>query len=47
MIHNTVQVAAMGLAVALFGYAPILAGFGLSFGLLGVWLRSNLERLRP
>src|SRR5256886_17429255 len=40
-------VAAMGLAVALFGYAPMIAAFGLGFGLLGLWLRSNLQRLRP
>ena len=40
-------VAAMGLAVAWLGYAPMLAAFGLGFGLLGLWLRSNLQRFRP
>jgi predicted MFS family arabinose efflux permease len=40
-------VAAMGLALALFDYAPMIAAFGLGFGLLGLWLRSNLQRLRP
>jgi hypothetical protein len=47
MIQNPVQVAAMGPAVALFGDAPMLAAFGLGFGLLGLWLRSNLQRFRP
>jgi predicted MFS family arabinose efflux permease len=40
-------VAAMGLAASLFGYAPMIAAFGLGFGVLGLWLRSNLARLRP
>jgi len=40
-------VAAMGLAVALFDYAPMIAASGLGFGLLGLWLRSNLQRFRP
>ena len=40
-------VAAMGLAVAWFDFAPMLAAFGLGFGLLGLWLRSNLQRFRP
>jgi len=40
-------VAAMGLAVSVFGYAPMIAVFGLGFGVLGLWLRSNLARLRP
>ena len=40
-------VAAMGLAVSVFGYAPMIAVFGLGFGALGLWLRSNLARLRP
>ncbi len=37
----------MGLAVSVFGYAPMIAVFGLGFGVLGLWLRSNLARLRP
>jgi predicted MFS family arabinose efflux permease len=40
-------VGAMGLGVALFDYAPMIVAFGLGFGLLGLWLRSNLGRLRP
>ena len=40
-------VAAMGLAASVFGYAPMIAVFGLGFGVLGLWLRSNLARLRP
>jgi predicted MFS family arabinose efflux permease len=40
-------VAAMGLAVAFLGYAPMIAAFGAGFGLLGLWLRGNLGRLRP
>ena len=40
-------VAAMGLAASVFGYAPMIAVFGLGFGVLGLWLRANLSRLRP
>jgi predicted MFS family arabinose efflux permease len=40
-------VGAMGLAVAFVGYAPAIIAFGLGFGLLGLWLRANLFRLRP
>ena len=40
-------VAAMGLAVSLFGYAPMIAAFGAGFGLLGCWLYCNLNRLKP
>ena len=40
-------VGAMGLAVAFFSYALMIALFGLGFGLLGLWLRFNLWRLRP
>jgi len=39
-------VAAMGWAVSALAYAPMIAAFGLGFGLLGLWLRSNLWRLR-
>jgi predicted MFS family arabinose efflux permease len=40
-------VAAMGLAVAAVGYAPAIVASGIGFGLLGMWLRSNLHRLKP
>jgi predicted MFS family arabinose efflux permease len=40
-------VAAMGLAVAAVGYAPAIVASGIGFGLLGMWLRSNMHRLRP
>jgi predicted MFS family arabinose efflux permease len=40
-------VAAMGAAVAAFGYAPMIMAFGIGFCLLGVWLRSGLARLHP
>jgi predicted MFS family arabinose efflux permease len=39
--------AAMGVAVAYAGYAPMIAAFGLGYGALGLWLRSNLARLQP
>jgi predicted MFS family arabinose efflux permease len=43
---QAIGVAAMGVAVAWFDYAPMIAAFGLGFGLLGLWLRSNLQRFR-
>ena len=39
--------AAAGAAVVFIGYVPTIAGFGLGFALLGLWLRYNLRRLRP
>ena len=39
--------AVMGLAVAYAGYAPMIAAFGVGYGLLGLWLRANLSRLQP
>jgi uncharacterized membrane protein len=42
---QAVGAALMGGAVALFGYAPMIACFGLGFALLGVALRYNLQRL--
>lgn len=39
-------VAAMGLAVAAAGYAPAIVASGIGFGLLGLWLRSNMQRLK-
>ena len=40
-------VAAMGIAVAYAGYEPAIAAFGIAFGVLGLWLRTNLGRLKP
>jgi predicted MFS family arabinose efflux permease len=40
-------VAAMGVAVAALGYAPAIVASGIGFGLLGIWLRANMHRLRP
>lgn len=40
-------VAAMGALVAAAGYAPAIAASGIGFGLLGLWLRSNMHRLKP
>lgn len=39
-------VAAMGLAVAAAGYAPAIVASGIGFGVLGLWLRSNMHRLK-
>ena len=46
-VGQALGAAAGGTAVALIGYAPAIAAFGLGFALLGVWLRYNLRRLRP
>lgn len=40
-------VGAMGLAVAFLDYVPAIVLFALGYGALGLWLRSNLGRLRP
>lgn len=40
-------VAVMGAAVAAAGYAPAIIASGIGFGLLGVWLRYNMHRLKP
>jgi len=42
---QAVGAALMGGAVAAFGYAPMIACFGLGFALLGVGLRYNVQRL--
>ena len=39
-------VAAMGAVVAAAGYAAVLAASGVGFGLLGLWLRANMHRLK-
>jgi predicted MFS family arabinose efflux permease len=46
-LGQALGVAAMGVAVSAFGYAPMLAAFGAGFAALGVWLRYNMWRLRP
>jgi YNFM family putative membrane transporter len=40
-------VAAMGFAVTLLPYPLAIALFAFGFAALGVWLRTNLWRLRP
>lgn len=40
-------VAAMGLAVAVAPYSYAIASFAFGFAVLGVWLRTNLWRLKP
>jgi len=40
-------VAAVGVAVRWAGYAEMICAFGLGFCMLGLWLRTNLWRLRP
>ena len=35
----------MGAGVTLFGFAPMIALFGICFGLLGIWMRANYHRL--
>lgn len=39
-------VGAMGVAVAFLDYVPAIVAFGLGYGVLGLWLRANLTRLR-
>ena len=39
--------AAMGAAVAFFGYSPMIVAFGVGYAVLGLWLRGNLWRLQP
>jgi YNFM family putative membrane transporter len=46
-LGQALGVGAMGLAVAAVGYAPAIMACGVGFGLLGLWLRANLHRLRP
>ena len=38
-------VAAMGVAVGAFSYAPSIIAFGIGFAALGLWMRTNLHRL--
>jgi predicted MFS family arabinose efflux permease len=46
-VGQALGAATMGLAVAAFGYAPMLVAFGLGYGALGLWLRGNMWRLQP
>ena len=46
-LGQALGVGAMGLAVAAVGYAPAIMACGVGFGLLGLWLRANLHRLKP
>jgi YNFM family putative membrane transporter len=44
---QAVGVAAIGLAITATGYAPALVACGVGFALLGLWLRLNMQRLKP
>lgn len=46
-LGQALGVGAMGLAVAAFGYAPSIMACGVGFALLGLWLRANMQRLKP
>jgi predicted MFS family arabinose efflux permease len=46
-LGQAIGVAVIGLAVAAAGYAVAIIACGLGFGLLGLWLRANLGRLKP
>jgi hypothetical protein len=37
----------MGALVAAAGYASAILASGVGFGLLGLWLRYNMHRLKP
>lgn len=44
-LGQAMGVAAMGVAVEAFGYAPAIMGFALGFFALGLWIRHNLHRM--
>ena len=44
---QAIGVAVMGVAVAAAGYPAALIAWGVGFALVGIWLRSNLDRLKP
>jgi YNFM family putative membrane transporter len=46
-LGQALGVGAIGLAVAAVGYAPAIMACGVGFGLLGLWLRANMQRLKP
>jgi MFS transporter, YNFM family, putative membrane transport protein len=46
-LGQAMGIGAIGLAVAAAGYAPALTACALGFALLGIWLRGNLQRLKP
>ncbi len=45
-LGQALGVGAVGLAVAAVGYAPAIMACGAGFGLLGLWLRTNMHRFR-
>jgi predicted MFS family arabinose efflux permease len=45
-LGQAIGVGAVGLAVAAVGYAPAIMACGAGFGLLGLWLRTNMHRFR-
>jgi MFS transporter, YNFM family, putative membrane transport protein len=46
-LGQALGVGAIGLAVAAAGYAPAIMACGVGFALLGLWLRGNMDRLKP
>jgi predicted MFS family arabinose efflux permease len=46
-LGQALGVGAIGLAVAAAGFEPAIIACGAGFGLLGLWLRANLHRLKP
>jgi MFS transporter, YNFM family, putative membrane transport protein len=46
-LGQALGVAAIGLVVAAAGYVSAIIACGAGFGLLGLWLRGNLHRLKP
>jgi predicted MFS family arabinose efflux permease len=44
-VGQSMGVAAFGAGISLAGIAPMIAVFGIGFGLLGLWMRLNMHRL--
>jgi predicted MFS family arabinose efflux permease len=44
-LGQSLGVALMGGGIAVFGFAPMIAAFGVGFAALGAWMRLNLQRL--
>lgn len=44
-LGQSLGVAVTGAGIAAFGFAPMIAAFGIGFAALGVWMRFNLHKL--